>query len=217
MSIGANLKYHPTQGIVRKFLSLMGGKRHSVDTGRKFCYKAGVPGNATTADNPNALYDVCVDMTNSHVYLCTARTATGAAAGSNTNEIKTIPFVDSTGSGTFKLSYTDATTGVVTTTAAITYSATAATLVSRINTALDATFGTAAIVASGASLAAIILTFSGTGFTNRPVGLFTATVIAASTGYTINASGTVGTPSTCAVSTAGVTANTTGTVWTLLI
>lgn len=217
MSVGTNIKYHPTQGIVRKFLTLMGGKRHSFHNARKFSYKSGAPANATVADNPNALYDVCVDMTNSHVYFCTVRTATGAAAGTNTNEIKSIPFVDSTGSGTFKLSYTDATTGVVTTTGAITYSATAATLVSRINTALDATFGTAAIVASGASLAAIILTFSGTGFTNRPVGLFTATVIAASTGYTINGSGTVGTPSTCAVTTAGVTANTTGTVWTQII
>lgn len=217
MSVGANVKYHPTQGIIRKFLTLMGGKRHSFHNGRKFCYKAGAPANATVADNPNALYDICVDMSNAHVYLCTSRTATGAAAGSNTNEIKSSPFVDSTGSGTFKYSYTDPTTGAVISTGAVTYSATAATLVSRINTALDATFGTAAIVASGASLAAIILTFSGTGFTNRPVGLFTATVIAASTGYTINGSGTVGTPSTCAVTTAGVTANTSGTVWTLLI
>ena len=127
-------------------------------------------------------------------------TATGTGAVSAVNQINSLPFVDSTGSGTFTITVEGITTG------AITYSSTAATLYANINTALNATFGTSAIVASGASLAAIILTFSGTGYAGRPVGTVQATVLTGSTGYTINGSGTVGTPSTSAVTTAGVTA-----------
>jgi hypothetical protein len=124
-------------------------------------------------------------------------TATASGAVSAVNQIDSLPFVDSTGSGTFNVTVEGITTG------AITYNSTAATLVSNINTALNATFGSSAIVASGSTLAAIILTFSGTGYSGRPVGTAQATVL---TGYTINGSGTVGTPSTCTVSTAGVTA-----------
>jgi len=121
-----------------------------------------------------------------------------SAGVSGVNQINDLPFVDSTGSGTFTLTIEGITTG------AITYSSTAATLYANINTALNATFGTSAIVASGASLAAIVLTFSGTGYTYRPVGTVQATIQQGSTGYTINGSGTVGTPSTSAVGTAGV-------------
>lgn len=86
------------------------------------------------------------------------------------NEVFALPFVDSTGSGNFTITIEGITTG------AIVYSATVATLVSHINTALDAAFGTAAIVASGGSLAAVILTCSGNGYTGRSVGLPTATL-----------------------------------------
>lgn len=127
-------------------------------------------------------------------------TADSMAAVSAVNQVNSIPFVDSTGSGTFTITVEGITT------AAITYSSTAATLVTNINNALNSAFGTSAIVASGASLAAMILTFSGTGYSGRPVGTVQATVLTGSTGYTINGSGTVGTPSTCAVTTAGVTA-----------
>jgi hypothetical protein len=82
------------------------------------------------------------------------------------NAVQALDVVDSTGSGTFSLTIEG------TTTAAITYSATAATLVSNINTALTNTYGAGnGPVASGASLAAIILTYSGINFENRPVGL----------------------------------------------
>lgn len=115
-------------------------------------------------------------------------TALGTGAVSAVNAVEAIPFVDSTGSGTFTLTIEGITTG------AITYSATAATLYANMNTALNATFGTSAIVASGASLAAQILTFSGTGYSGRPIGNSTngtvsgvkviVTLLAASTGYT---------------------------------
>lgn len=127
-------------------------------------------------------------------------TALGAIAG--VNQVNSIVTVDSTGSGTFIITVEGVST------AAITYSATIATLVSNINSALNTTFGTSAIVASGASLAALVLTFSGTGFAARPVGLVTVTLQTGATGFTMNGSGTVGTPSTSPATTAGVTATT---------
>jgi hypothetical protein len=111
--------------------------------------------------------------------------------------VNSIPFVDTTGSGTFNITVEGVTTG------AITYSATAATLVTNINVALQATFGPQ-FVCSGASLAAVILTAAGAAYAPRPLGLVQATVLTGSTGYTINGSGTIGTPSTCAVTTTGV-------------
>lgn len=115
-------------------------------------------------------------------------TATSSGAVSNVNAVEAVPFVDSTGSGTFTLTIEGITTG------AITYSATNTVLFANINTALNATFGTSAIVASGASLAAIILTFSGTGYAARPIATSSngtvsgvkviATLLAAATGFT---------------------------------
>ena len=127
-------------------------------------------------------------------------TATATGAVSAVNQINSLVTVDSTGSGTFTLTVEGITT------AAITYSATIATLNTNINAALNAALGTSAVVASGASLAACILTSSGTGYAGRPVGAITATILAGSTGYTLNGSGTIGTPSVCPVTTAGVTA-----------
>jgi hypothetical protein len=86
------------------------------------------------------------------------------------NAVQKLLFVDSTGSGTFTLTCEGVTT------AAITYSATPATLVGNINTALNAAFGSSQLVASGATLAAIIATFSGSNVSNRPVGVITANV-----------------------------------------
>lgn len=116
--------------------------------------------------------------------------------GGTANQVVSIPFVDSSGSGTFKITVE----GV---TSAITYSATAATLVGNINTALNTALGTSAVVASGATLAAIILTFSGNAYASRPVGPTFANVVAGSTGYTINGVGTVATNSLCVVTTQG--------------
>jgi hypothetical protein len=115
-------------------------------------------------------------------------TALEAGAISAVNAVEALPFVDSTGSGTFTLTIEGITT------AAITYSSTAATLYANINTALNAVFGTSGIVASGSTLAAIILTFSGTGYSGRPIGNSSngtvsgvkviATLLAAATGFT---------------------------------
>lgn len=129
-------------------------------------------------------------------------TALATGAVSAVNQINSIPMVDNTGVGT----YTITVEGI--TTAAITYSATAATNVTNINNALNAALGTSAIVASGASLAALILTSSGTGYAGRPVGAITVTILvnAGGTTFTINGVGTVGVASTCLVTTAGVTA-----------
>ena len=71
-------------------------------------------------------------------------TPTKQSSSGGTNAIYDLVVVDSTGSGTFTLTIDGITTP------AITYSATEATLVTNINTQLNATFGTSAIVASGA-------------------------------------------------------------------
>lgn len=127
-------------------------------------------------------------------------TATGTGAVSGVNQIQTFAVVDSTGSGTFTITVEGITT------AAITYSATVATLKTNINAALDAALGTSACVASGASLAAVVLTFSGTGYAGRPVGTVTSKPLAGATGFTINGDGTVGTSTVAPVGTAGVVA-----------
>ena len=116
-------------------------------------------------------------------------TADASGSVSAVNAVEALPFVDSTGSGTFTLTIEGITTG------AITYSSTAATLYANINTALNAAFGTSAIVASGASLAAIILTFSGTGYSGRPINSSSngtvsgvkviATLLTGATGFTV--------------------------------
>jgi hypothetical protein len=90
-------------------------------------------------------------------------TAIGTGAVSGVNCVQALDVVDNTGVGTFTITIEGITT------AAITYSATIATLNTAINAQLNATFGTSAIVASGASLAACILTFSGTGYAARPI------------------------------------------------
>lgn len=113
------------------------------------------------------------------------------------NQVEAMPVVDTTGVGTFTMTIEGTTTG------AITYSAIIATLITNINTALNTTFGTGAIVASGASLAALILTFSGAGYGGRPiVGHSVATITISSGSFTINGSTTVGTTTT---TTAGAT------------
>lgn len=92
--------------------------------------------------------------------------------GTAANAVQKLNFSDvgSAGSGTFTLTCEGVTTG------AITYSATAATLVGNINTALNSAFGTSQIVATGTLITAISITFSGAFFTNRPVGVITAGV-----------------------------------------
>src|SRR5205085_6292004 len=102
-------------------------------------------------------------------FILVGNAASNAWAG--VNQVNSLVTVDSTGSGTFTLTVEG------TTTAAITYSATAATLVSNINGALNTALGTSQVVASGASLAALILTSSGSFYNGRPVGAITANIL----------------------------------------
>jgi hypothetical protein len=117
-----------------------------------------------------------------------------SGAVSGVSPVEALPVVNSSGSGTFTLAYSGITTG------AITYSATIATLVSNINTALDAAFGAGNLVASGASLAALIIIGSSGAYQyNAFGGHFVSTITG--TGFTINGSATSGTSTT---TTAGV-------------
>lgn len=117
-----------------------------------------------------------------------------ASSVSGVSPVEAMPVVDTTGSGTFTLSYMGITTG------AITYSATIATLITNINTALDSAFGSGDLVASGASLSALIITGSSGNYQyNAFGGHFTATITG--TGFTIG-----GASKTSTTTTAGVAA-----------
>lgn len=113
-------------------------------------------------------------------------TALATAVVNAVNQIEAFPFVDAGGAGT---SGTASGTFSVTiegiTTPAITYSVTVATTVTNVQAQLDATFGTNAIVFSGASRAAYILTFSGTGYSGRPITGHATAIILTGTGLTI--------------------------------
>lgn len=91
-------------------------------------------------------------------------TATITAVGVNC--VQTLGFTN-TPSGTFQLGFVNS-SGAMSWTAPITYSATIATLLSNINTALNNAFATSAIVATGTAVTAVALTFSGTGYANLP-------------------------------------------------
>lgn len=93
-----------------------------------------------------------------------ANTSSGdiTVTAANVNEVQTLNFTNSP-SGTFRIGIYDY-TGKLQYTQPITYSATPATLVSNINTALDAVLASGAVVASGSAVTAIALTFSGTNY-----------------------------------------------------
>lgn len=104
---------------------------------------------------------------------------TGAgAAVAGTNEVQTVTIGGTPTGGTFKLGLDGNLTGN------ITWSATNATLLANINTALDAKFGASAIVATDSSLTAgigdLLLTFSGGSYAKRAVN--TMTYVSALTG-----------------------------------
>lgn len=124
----------------------------------------------------------------------------GGSDVSGVNQIEALPVVDSSGVGSFVLTIEGITT------LPITYSATIATLITNINAQLNTAFGTSAIVASGASLAALVLTFSGTNYKSRPiVGHVTSVISLTSGSFSINGVvGTSVTPGTSTTSTAGV-------------
>jgi hypothetical protein len=87
--------------------------------------------------------------------------------GTNANEVQKLDFTGA--SGTFTITVQEQISGELLTTGAITYSGTAATLVSRINTALDALLLAGQVVASGSNINNIALTFSGSNFKNTPI------------------------------------------------
>lgn len=91
-----------------------------------------------------------------------------------TNEVQTATLGGTGGTSTFKLFFE----GVPT--ASIAWSATNGTLLANINTALDARFGAAQIVATDSSLTAgigdLLLTFSGSDVAKRAVSVMTALI-----------------------------------------
>ena len=93
------------------------------------------------------------------------------APGAGTNEVQTLTIGGTPTGGTYRLALE------ATPTAAVTWSATNSTLLSNLNTALDAAYGTASIVATAGSLTAgigtVLLTFSGNEYAKRAVSLMT--------------------------------------------
>lgn len=79
-TVGANIKYMGRQGLYRQIMKLFTEKRNEDARKKRIAWKAGVPASSTAADNPANLGDMCLDVTNNHVYLCTVYDATGAAS-----------------------------------------------------------------------------------------------------------------------------------------
>lgn len=82
MSVGANISFKGQMRLRNLFWQYLNQPRAGKGTRLvhpKMCVKAGVPANNTAADNPNALYDICIDKTNGDIYICTAFTANASA------------------------------------------------------------------------------------------------------------------------------------------
>lgn len=92
-------------------------------------------------------------------------TGTGAitVTGTGQNETQLLNIAGTPSAGTFRLLFVDA-YGNEIATGTIAHNATFATVITNINTALDAVFGTGAIVASGSAYTAITLTHTTGGF-----------------------------------------------------
>lgn len=97
------------------------------------------------------------------------------APSAGTNEVQTATVGGTGGTSTFKLILD----GIKT--AAIAWSATNATLLSNINTALDAAFGASQIVATDSTLSSglgdLLLTFSGSEFSKKAMSAMTAEIV----------------------------------------
>lgn len=97
---------------------------------------------------------------------------TAGAPTAGTNEVQTLTIGGTPTGGTFQLGLDGVYCGD------ITWSSTNATLLSRINTALDAKFGTGSIVATDSTLSSgignLLLTFSGNEYAKRAVNTMTA-------------------------------------------
>lgn len=97
------------------------------------------------------------------------------APSAGTNEVQTATLGGTGGTSTFKLKLDGMST------AAIAWSAVNATLLTAINAALDAKFGTAQIVATDSTLSSglgdLLLTFSGTNYQRSVVTLMTGVIV----------------------------------------
>jgi hypothetical protein len=81
MAIGTNIKFNgQTPALWAKFLEFLGNKGNAQRRTQvpRICYKAGVPNSANGAvDSPGStdmIGLICIDLTNSDVYVCTAYT-----------------------------------------------------------------------------------------------------------------------------------------------
>lgn len=72
---GANLTYKRGHAIRREVNNVLARKgTNRGHTAGKYCFKAGAPEDDTADDAPNAQDDICLDVTNSEVYISTAYT-----------------------------------------------------------------------------------------------------------------------------------------------
>jgi hypothetical protein len=80
-TVGSNIKYNGNGKALQRLVEkLTSAKRHEETRGKHICYKAGAPASNTANDNPANLYDLCIDITNNHLYICTVYDPTGAAS-----------------------------------------------------------------------------------------------------------------------------------------
>lgn len=81
MAVGANIKMGSRKQTVQKLMTLLQMRAHGLSGAShgNIGYKAGVPANNTAADNPPRIGFLLVDVTNSHVYICTAWTTDASA------------------------------------------------------------------------------------------------------------------------------------------
>lgn len=115
-------------------------------------------------------------------------TSTGVVTVSATgaNEVQTAAFTGTPSGGTFRVGLI-LPDWSISWTGTSAHNATFATVISNLNTALDAAFGTSKIVASGSAYTAVAFTFSGAGFANRehPLLVIDVGALTGATGVTV--------------------------------
>lgn len=74
MPAGSNINYTRAKHLSARIGRVLGFIPGTFDLSKsqKLCFKAGVPASNTANDEPNAKGDICLDTTNSRVYVCTA-------------------------------------------------------------------------------------------------------------------------------------------------
>jgi len=78
MALGANLKVSGLQkrklALANKYMKLPKTSAHNVNLKDSIVHKAGAPATDTPADNPDRQGMMCLDVTNSAVYICSSWT-----------------------------------------------------------------------------------------------------------------------------------------------